>query len=63
MIDSDAILHLQNLSLLQLFLIRIWINMTSIYQSLCLRNGFAPIFPDTCHHLTHYWPAAVDTPV
>ncbi|MDN0445100.1 hypothetical protein FCY18_23955, partial [Escherichia coli] len=25
--------------------------------------GFAPIFPDTCHHLTHYWPAAVDIPV
>ncbi|MGP4298482.1 type II toxin-antitoxin system MqsR family toxin, partial [Escherichia coli] len=20
--------------------------------------GFAPIFPDTCYHLTHYWPAA-----
>ncbi|OSC11656.1 sensor dcuS domain protein, partial [Escherichia coli] len=19
--------------------------------------GFAPIFPDTCYHLTHYWPA------
>ncbi|MGS5560053.1 fimbria/pilus periplasmic chaperone, partial [Escherichia coli] len=18
--------------------------------------GFAPIFPDTCYHLTHYWP-------
>lgn len=26
-------------------------------------DGFAPIFPDTCHHLTHYWPAAVDIPV
>ncbi|MCZ6333540.1 hypothetical protein O5173_24345 [Escherichia coli] len=26
-------------------------------------TGFAPIFPDTCHHLTHYWPAAVDIPV
>ncbi|WP_249924505.1 YeeE/YedE thiosulfate transporter family protein, partial [Escherichia coli] len=23
-------------------------------------GGFAPIFPDTCYHLTHYWPAAVD---
>ncbi|OUL00193.1 hypothetical protein BZL70_05060 [Escherichia coli] len=22
-------------------------------------SGFAPIFPDTCYHLTHYWPAAV----
>ncbi|EGE2176354.1 sensor dcuS domain protein, partial [Escherichia coli] len=20
--------------------------------------GFAPIFPDTCYHLTHYWLAA-----
>ncbi|WP_244579057.1 TA system toxin CbtA family protein, partial [Escherichia coli] len=28
--------------------------------SLC---GFAPIFPDTCYHLTHYWPAAADIPV
>ncbi len=27
------------------------------------RNGFAPIFPDTCYHLTHYWPAAADIPV
>ncbi|MDA6475297.1 hypothetical protein OSK87_18935, partial [Escherichia coli] len=26
-------------------------------------NGFAPIFPDTCYHLTHYWPAAADIPV
>ena len=26
-------------------------------------NGFAPIFPDTCCHLTHYWPAAADIPV
>ncbi|MGS3913988.1 hypothetical protein ACEWJU_25005, partial [Escherichia coli] len=25
--------------------------------------GFAPIFPDTCYHLTHYWPAAADIPV
>ncbi|MCE3938513.1 sugar transferase, partial [Escherichia coli] len=24
--------------------------------------GFAPIFPDTCYHLTHYWPAAADIP-
>lgn len=27
------------------------------------KNGFAPIFPDTCYHLTHYWLAAVDIPV
>lgn len=26
-------------------------------------SGFAPIFPDTCYHLTHYWLAAVDIPV
>ena len=28
-----------------------------------VNNGFAPIFPDTCYHLTHYWLAAVDIPV
>ncbi len=28
-----------------------------------LAAGFAPIFPDTCYHLTHYWPAAADIPV
>ncbi|MCQ7906529.1 hypothetical protein NP311_14075, partial [Salmonella enterica] len=28
-----------------------------------LKIGFAPIFPDTCYHLTHYWPAAADIPV
>lgn len=26
-------------------------------------SGFAPIFPDTCYHLIHYWPAAADIPV
>lgn len=26
-------------------------------------NGFDPIFPDTCYHLTHYWYAAADIPV
>ncbi len=26
-------------------------------------RGFAPIFPDTCYHLTHYWLAAADIPV
>ena len=26
-------------------------------------RGFAPIFPDICYHLTHYWLAAVDIPV
>ncbi len=29
----------------------------------CFMSGFAPIFPDTCYHLTHYWPAAADIPV
>ncbi|ABB61183.1 integrase core domain protein [Shigella dysenteriae 1617] len=28
-----------------------------------LGNGFAPIFPDICYHLTHYKPAAADIPV
>lgn len=28
-----------------------------------LTTGFAPIFPDTCYHLTHYWLAAADIPV
>lgn len=39
------------------------INLTigfGIYDKLA---GFAPIFPDTCYHLTHYWLAAVDIPV
>ncbi len=32
-------------------------------QGQLVENGFAPIFPDTCYHLTHYWLAAVDIPV
>ncbi|MDA6413410.1 hypothetical protein OSK54_25100, partial [Escherichia coli] len=28
-----------------------------------LDDGFAPIFPDICYHLTHYKPAAADIPV
>ncbi len=51
------------------------INATQILPSVIKRDspspnkrrdnvfGFAPIFPDTCYHLTHYWPAAVDIPV
>lgn len=47
----------------------------SIYRTGCRKHnknkrprqnrwgGFAPIFPDTCYHLTHYWPAAADIPV
>ena len=33
------------------------------FQNAGLEVGFAPIFPDTCYHLTHYWPAAADIPV
>ncbi|MDR5941970.1 hypothetical protein, partial [Escherichia coli] len=33
------------------------------YSGFVYYNGFAPIFPDTCYHLTHYWLAAVDIPV
>ena len=32
--------------------------MLSFIGWLFVVNGFAPIFPDTCYHLTHYWPAA-----
>ncbi|TAN95627.1 hypothetical protein EYR89_07215, partial [Salmonella enterica subsp. enterica serovar Kentucky] len=28
-----------------------------------MTDGFAPIFPDICYHLTHYKPAAADIPV
>ncbi|MGT6232522.1 hypothetical protein ACRWUP_25675, partial [Escherichia coli] len=36
----------------------------SLYLTFCQSlSGFAPIFPDTCYHLTHYWPAAADIPV
>ncbi|MCQ7226047.1 winged helix-turn-helix domain-containing protein, partial [Salmonella sp. SAL04165] len=34
-----------------------------IRRDLKALGGFAPIFPDTCYHLTHYWPAAADIPV
>ncbi|MDY8585767.1 hypothetical protein UYO11_28345, partial [Escherichia coli] len=40
--------------------------IAAIQQSFVSRmvaSGFAPIFPDTCYHLTHYWLAAVDIPV
>ncbi|WP_267834460.1 hypothetical protein, partial [Escherichia coli] len=33
------------------------------YLFIFCESGFAPIFPDTCYHLTHYWPAAADIPV
>uniref|UniRef100_UPI000B7E01C4 inner membrane protein YiaB n=7 Tax=Pseudomonadota TaxID=1224 RepID=UPI000B7E01C4 len=26
------------------------------YEMVIYPIGFAPIFPDTCYHLTHYWP-------
>ena len=36
-----------------------------LFLTICryFSTGFAPIFPDTCYHLTHYWLAAVDIPV
>ena len=37
--------------------------LRTIDRIVMLRTGFAPIFPDTCYHLTHYWPAAADIPV
>mgnify|MGYP006898334932 CR=1 FL=1 len=42
------------------------ISVKPVAKNLCLLYatiGFAPIFPDTCYHLTHYWPAAADIPV
>ncbi|WP_115904081.1 excisionase family protein, partial [Escherichia coli] len=33
----------------------IWYNYPKINQFI-KDSGFAPIFPDTCYHLTHYWP-------
>ncbi|MCW3811401.1 hypothetical protein OU675_16745, partial [Escherichia coli] len=47
--------EMQNDNDLSLFMRTLRTNDTQI--------GFAPIFPDTCYHLTHYWPAAVDIPV
>lgn len=40
---------------------RMWVSATDIDP--LAAGGFAPIFPDTCYHLTHYKPAAVDIPV
>ncbi|CAD5633647.1 putative prophage side tail fiber protein [Escherichia coli] len=37
--------------------------MEFVVDSTLQMAGFSPIFPDTCYHLTHYWPAAVDIPV
>lgn len=38
-------------------------SMEFVVDSTLQMAGFSPIFPDTCYHLTHYWPAAVDIPV
>ncbi len=38
-----------------------WLVPTAVADELI--NGFAPIFPDICYHLTHYKPAAADIPV
>ncbi|TFL66009.1 hypothetical protein ELY39_21150, partial [Escherichia coli] len=40
-----------------------WIDNLRGIACLMVVIGFAPIFPDTCYHLTHYWPAAADIPV
>ena len=34
-----------------------------LLELLAFRWGFAPVFPDICYHLTHYWSAAADIPV
>uniref|UniRef100_UPI00352B9503 acyltransferase family protein n=1 Tax=Klebsiella variicola TaxID=244366 RepID=UPI00352B9503 len=34
-----------------------------VISGFLIGGGFAPIFPDTCYHLTHHWPAAADIPV
>ncbi len=41
------------------------LSLMVVAEKLAMPNdrGFAPIFPDTCYHLTHYWPAAADIPV
>ncbi|MGA5786736.1 hypothetical protein ACPB3F_20105, partial [Escherichia coli] len=46
--------------------IQVWLNdwNNDFFNALSQKEtGFAPIFPDTCYHLTHYWLAAVDIPV
>ncbi len=40
----------------------VW-NSEVIFAEIKAMGVLAPIFPDTCYHLTHYWPAAVDVPV
>ncbi len=40
-----------------------WVESGGVYTTTRMATGFAPIFPDTCYHLTHYWPAAADIPV
>lgn len=42
---------------------RVYYEMSPDEGDKFVRAGFAPIFPDTCYHLTHYWPAAADIPV
>ncbi|WP_213061923.1 hypothetical protein, partial [Escherichia coli] len=61
-----AIFLMEELWKLQIF----WLIQIITANSISLLNqliwdvhGFAPIFPDTCYHLTHYWPAAADIPV
>ncbi len=42
---------------------RVLLSRIPVFPDSNLLFGFAPIFPDTCYHLTHYWLAAVDIPV
>lgn len=66
------ILYIILLSVIYILTTRLNLTATyySLYSSLDENSqvteyfiGFAPIFPDTCYHLTHYWLAAVDIPV
>ncbi|MCY0205195.1 hypothetical protein LB464_23085, partial [Escherichia coli] len=39
------------------------LNVVFMMNTISIKGGFAPIFPDICYHLTHYKPAAADIPV
>ncbi|MDF0977513.1 porin, partial [Escherichia coli] len=41
----------------------VWALSTKYDANNVYAAGFAPIFPDTCYHLTHHWPTAADIPV
>ncbi len=48
---------------IQVFMVIFWRTHRRGHRNWLALLGFAPIFPDTCYHLTHYWLAAVDIPV